>query len=91
MNLFVCVFKGVGGMFVFIEKVEGVYIIDSDGKCYIDYVGFWGLMVLGYNYFVIIDVVLKVVFNGLSFGVLIESEIMFVELVCKFVFLIELV
>ena len=84
-------FKGVGGTPVFIEKAEGVYITDSDGKRYIDYVGSWGPMVLGHNHPAIIDAVLKAVPNGLSFGAPTESEITLAELVCKLVPSIELV
>lgn len=84
-------FKGVGGTPVFIEKAEGAYITDSDGKHYIDYVGSWGPMVLGHNHSAIIDAVLKAVPNGLSFGAPTESEITLAELVCKLVPSIELV
>ena len=84
-------FKGVGGTPVFIEKAEGAYITDSDGKRYIDYVGSWGPMVLGHNHSAIIDAVLKAVPNGLSFGAPTESEITLAELVCKLVPSIELV
>ena len=35
-------FKGVGGTPLFIEKADGAYIYDSDGKQYVDYVGSWG-------------------------------------------------
>lgn len=84
-------FKGVGGTPVFIEKAEGAYITDSDGKRYIDYVGSWGPMVLGHNHPAIIDAVLKAVPNGLSFGAPTESEITLAELVCKLVPSIELV
>ncbi len=35
-------FKGVGGTPVFIERADGAYLFDVDGKRYIDYVGSWG-------------------------------------------------
>ncbi|WGE56750.1 glutamate-1-semialdehyde 2,1-aminomutase [Actinobacillus equuli] len=84
-------FKGVGGTPVFIQKAEGAYITDSDGKQYIDYVGSWGPMVLGHNHPAIIDAVLKAVPNGLSFGAPTESEITLAELVTQLVPSIELV
>ncbi|RGE48001.1 glutamate-1-semialdehyde aminotransferase [Mannheimia granulomatis] len=84
-------FKGVGGTPVFIEKAQGAYIIDSDGKQYIDYVGSWGPMVLGHNHPSIIDAVLKAVPNGLSFGAPTAAEITLAELVCKLVPSIEMV
>lgn len=84
-------FKGVGGTPVFIEKAEGAYITDSDGKQYIDYVGSWGPMVLGHNHPAIIDAVLKAVPKGLSFGAPTAAEITLAELVCKLIPSIEMV
>lgn len=84
-------FKGVGGTPVFIEKAQGAYITDSEGKRYIDYVGSWGPMVLGHNHPAIIDAVLKAVPNGLSFGAPTAIEIELAELVCKLVPSIEMV
>ncbi|QNS15442.1 glutamate-1-semialdehyde 2,1-aminomutase [Mannheimia bovis] len=84
-------FKGVGGTPVFIEKAQGAYITDSDGKQYIDYVGSWGPMVLGHNHPSIIDAVLKAVPNGLSFGAPTAAEITLAELVCKLIPSIEMV
>ena len=43
-------FTGVGGTPLFIEKADGAYLYDVDGKAYIDYVGSWGPMVLGHNH-----------------------------------------
>ncbi|MDH2925281.1 glutamate-1-semialdehyde 2,1-aminomutase [Nicoletella semolina] len=84
-------FKGVGGTPIFIEKAQGAYIFDSEGKRYIDYVGSWGPMVLGHNHPTIIDAVLKSIPNGLSFGAPTAKEIELAELVCKLVPSIELV
>lgn len=61
-------FKGVGGTPCFIEKAEGAYIFDADGKKYIDYVGSWGPMILGHNHPSILNAVIKTAQNGLSFG-----------------------
>jgi glutamate-1-semialdehyde 2,1-aminomutase len=41
-------FNGVGGTPVFIEKAQGAYLWDVDGKRYVDYVGSWGPMILGH-------------------------------------------
>ena len=43
-------FAGVGGHPLFIERADGAYIFDADGKAYIDYVGSWGPMILGHNH-----------------------------------------
>lgn len=84
-------FKGVGGTPIFIQKAQGAYIYDTDGKQYIDYVGSWGPMILGHNHPAILQAVLKTAENGLSFGAPTPSEIDLAELVCELVPSIEMV
>ncbi|WP_040975608.1 glutamate-1-semialdehyde 2,1-aminomutase [Necropsobacter massiliensis] len=84
-------FKGVGGTPIFIEKAQGAYIFDTDGKQYIDYVGSWGPMILGHNHPAILSAVLKTAEKGLSFGAPTPSEIDLAELVCDLVPSIEMV
>lgn len=78
-------FKAVGGTPPFIEKADGPYIYDADGKQYIDYVQSWGPMVLGHNHSTIRQAVIKAAERGLSFGAPTSSEIEMAELVCKLV------
>ncbi len=78
-------FNGVGGTPVFIEKAQGAYLFDSDGKKYIDYVGSWGPMILGHNHPTILNAVMKTAENGLSFGAPTALEIDLAELVCELV------
>ncbi len=61
-------FTGVGGVPLFIERADGAYLFDADGKAYIDYVGSWGPMVLGHNHPAIRDAVIEAAQRGLSFG-----------------------
>lgn len=84
-------FKGVGGTPVFMQKAQGAYITDSDGKKYIDYVGSWGPMILGHNHPAILTAVKTAVENGLSFGAPTELEIDLAELVCELVPSMEMV
>ena len=84
-------FKGVGGTPIFIQKAQGAYIYDTDGKQYIDYVGSWGPMILGHNHPVILNAVLKTAENGLSFGAPTPLEIDLAELVCSLIPSIEMV
>lgn len=76
-------FNGVGGTPLFIERADGAYIYDVDGKSYIDYVGSWGPMVLGHNHPAIRDAVLKAVNKGLSFGAPTAAEVQMADLVCE--------
>ncbi len=84
-------FKGVGGDPVFIERAEGAYMFDGEGKRYIDYVGSWGPMVLGHAHPEVIDAVRDVVGKGLSFGAPTELETRMADKVCELVPSIELV
>lgn len=78
-------FTGVGGVPLFIERADGAYLYDADGKAYIDYVGSWGPMVLGHNHPAIRDAVLAAVERGLSFGAPTEMEVKMAQLVTDLV------
>ena len=78
-------FNGVGGTPVFIEKADGAYFTDVDGKNYIDYVGSWGPMVHGHNHPAIREAVIKASENGLSFGAPTEIELEMAKKVCSLI------
>ncbi|MBE7553037.1 MAG: glutamate-1-semialdehyde 2,1-aminomutase [Anaerolineales bacterium] len=78
-------FTGVGGTPLFIEKADGAYLYDVDGKAYIDYVGSWGPMVLGHNHPAIRNAVIEAAERGLSFGAPTEMEVKMAELVTNLV------
>ncbi|MEH2922616.1 glutamate-1-semialdehyde 2,1-aminomutase [Samsonia erythrinae] len=78
-------FNGVGGVPLFIERADGAYLHDADGKAYIDYVGSWGPMVLGHNHPAIRDAVIAAAQRGLSFGAPTEMEVQMARLVTSLV------
>ncbi|MEY4474372.1 MAG: glutamate-semialdehyde--aminomutase [Pseudomonadota bacterium] len=78
-------FTGVGGVPLFIERANGAYLFDVDGKAYIDYVGSWGPMVLGHNHPAIRQAVIDAVEHGLSFGAPTEMEVKMAELLTELV------
>lgn len=84
-------FKSVGGTPVFIEKADGPYIFDVDGKRYIDYIGSWGPMLLGHNHPAIRQAVQQAAEHGLSFGAPCPAEVEMAELVSKLVPSMEMV
>lgn len=84
-------FKAVGGTPRFITKADGPYIVDADGKQYIDYVQSWGPMVLGHNNEKIRNAVVAAAQNGLSFGAPTEAEIIMAEKVKELVPSMEMV
>lgn len=72
-------FNGVGGNPIFIDRAQGAYIIDSDGKDYVDYIGSWGPMIMGHNHPHVKAAVIAAVENGLSYGAPTEIEIIMAE------------
>ncbi|TDP32600.1 glutamate-1-semialdehyde 2,1-aminomutase [Idiomarina aquatica] len=72
-------FNGVGGSPIFIERAEGAYMFDADGKRYIDYVGSWGPMILGHNNAAVLEATIAAAQRGLSFGTPTEIEITMAE------------
>ncbi|MFP9228617.1 glutamate-1-semialdehyde 2,1-aminomutase [Pectobacterium cacticida] len=78
-------FNGVGGVPLFIERADGAYLYDVDGKAYIDYVGSWGPMVLGHNHPAIRNAVIAAAERGLSFGAPTEMEVEMARLVTSLV------
>jgi glutamate-1-semialdehyde 2,1-aminomutase len=84
-------FKSVGGTPVFIDRADGAYLYDVDGKRYIDYIGSWGPMLLGHNHPAIRQAVIDAAQKGLSFGAPCPAEVTMAELVSKLVPSMEMV
>jgi glutamate-1-semialdehyde 2,1-aminomutase len=84
-------FSGVGGTPIFIDRAQGAYIYDSEGKAYIDYVGSWGPMILGHAHPEVIAAVKAKAEQGLSFGAPTEIETLLAEKVCTLLPSISLV
>lgn len=61
-------FNGVGGDPVYFERGEGAWLVDADGRRYVDYIGSWGPAILGHAPADVIDAVYRQMQNGLSFG-----------------------
>jgi len=84
-------FKSVGGSPVFVQRAEGPYLFDTDGKRYIDYVGSWGPMVLGHAHPDVLKAVHEAVDRGLSYGAPTVAETAMAEKVCELVPSMDLV
>jgi len=61
-------FRNVGGDPVFFQSGKGAYLLDVDGKQYIDYVGSWGPLILGHAHPAVVEAVQQAARQGLSFG-----------------------
>lgn len=84
-------FKAVGGTPPFIERSDGPYLYDADGKQYIDYVLSWGPMVMGHNHPDIKQAVIDAAERGLSFGAPTATEVDMAKLVSQIVPSMEMV
>ncbi len=82
-------FKAVGGEPIFIDRADGAYLFDTNGKRYIDYVLSWGPMIAGHNHPAVRDAVIAKAQKGLSFGAPTEIETAVAREVIKLVPSIE--
>ena len=78
-------FRSVGGTPRFIERAEGPYFWDADGKRYIDYIGSWGPMILGHGHPAVVKAVQEAAARGLSYGAPTEAEVVMAEELLKLV------
>lgn len=84
-------FGSVGMTPRFIASAEGAYMTDADGKCYLDYVGSWGPMILGHANPIVLEKVEEACRRGLSFGAATEAEVDMAKLICSMVPSVEMI
>jgi glutamate-1-semialdehyde 2,1-aminomutase len=82
-------FRNVEGEPFFVARGEGARIWDVDGNEYIDYVGSWGLAILGHAPKVVVEAVRDATARGLSFGIPNPLEVEMAELICDWMPSIE--
>ena len=70
-------FKAVGGTPIFMQRAQGAYLYDEDGKRYIDYISSWGPMILGHAHPAVVEAIQKAAEKGTSYGTptALETEI----------------
>ena len=83
-------FKAVGGTPRFVQRAQGAWFWDADGKRYIDYIGSWGPMILGHGHPAVVEAVQKAVLDGFSYGAPTEREVELAEEIVKLVPSIEM-
>jgi glutamate-1-semialdehyde 2,1-aminomutase len=82
-------FGAVGGSPLFIDRAEGPYLFDIDGRRFIDYIGSWGPMILGHAHEAVIDAIVSAAQRGTSFGAPTEAESLLAEQIIEAVPSIE--
>ena len=76
-------FRSVGGTPRFVERAQGPYFWDADGKRYIDYIGSWGPAILGHAHPEVVKAVQEAAVHGLSYGAPTEAEIIIAEMLIE--------
>lgn len=84
-------FRAVGGTPRFVQRAQGAYFWDADGRRYIDYIGSWGPMILGHGHPRVLEAVQRAVQEGFSFGAPTEREIELAEEIVRHLPAVEMV
>ena len=84
-------FRAVGGTPRFVQRAQGAYFWDANGRRYIDYIGSWGPMILGHGHPAVVEAVQKAVLEGFSFGAPTEREVELAEEILRLVPSMEMV
>lgn len=77
--------RSVGADPLFISRGEGGYVVDADGKQYIDLIGSWGPLIIGHAHPEVMAAVTDAMRHGTTFGAPTEIEVRFAETVRRIV------
>ncbi len=78
-------FKSVGGVPRFIRSARGAYLDDADGNRHLDFMGSWGVAILGHDHPVVREAAARALARGTSFGAPSADEVEIAELVAQLV------
>ncbi len=81
--------KSVGADPVFFAAGTGPFLVDVDGKEYVDYVASWGPLILGHAHPEVVAAVQAAAESGTSFGAPTWAEVELAKLICDLVPSIE--
>jgi glutamate-1-semialdehyde 2,1-aminomutase len=74
-------FRSVGGTPIFMQKAEGAYLYDVDGRRYIDYIASWGPMILGHAWQPVVKAIQEYAAYSTSYGAPTLLEVEMAELI----------
>src|ERR1041385_105399 len=81
--------RAVGGSPLFVQRGRGCYIVDVDGKEYIDYVCSWGPLIAGHAHPQVVRALEEALKRGTSFGAPTAREIELAKMIIEAVPSIE--
>ncbi len=76
-------FRSVGGTPYVVDRAEGPYVVDVEGKRYIDYVMSYGPGIVGHAHPRVVEAVIEAAKNGSSYGAPTENELLLAEELCR--------
>ncbi len=81
--------RSVGTEPLFVVKGDGGHLTTADGQRFVDLVGSWGPLILGYTHPEVMEAIRETLASGTTFGAPTELEVRFAEAVCAAVPSIE--
>jgi glutamate-1-semialdehyde 2,1-aminomutase len=75
-------FGAVGGEPFFVARGDGAYLVDTDGRRYVDYVQSWGASILGHAQPKVVEAVQRAAADGTSYGAPTAREVELAEAIC---------
>ncbi len=84
-------FTSVGGVPRFIRSARGAWLEDADGIRYLDFMGSWGVAILGHDHPAVREAAARALARGTSFGAPSPDEVEIAELIAELVPGIEVV
>ncbi|WP_434062024.1 glutamate-1-semialdehyde 2,1-aminomutase [Actinotalea lenta] len=82
-------YGSVGGDPRFLESARGPYVVDVEGREYVDLVASWGPAILGHAHPEVVDAVQRAAARGLSFGAPTVAEVELAEEIVRRVPVVE--
>jgi glutamate-1-semialdehyde 2,1-aminomutase len=76
-------FRGVGGDPVFFKSGHGAYLVDVNGKEYVDYISSWGPLIAGHAHPYVVEKIIEAVKLGTSFGAPTPGSVKLAHKVCE--------
>ncbi|HVX18299.1 MAG TPA: glutamate-1-semialdehyde 2,1-aminomutase [Acidimicrobiales bacterium] len=72
-------FRSVGGTPYFVDRAEGAYVYDAEGRALVDLVQSYGAIVAGHAHPSVVDAVTEAARGGTSYGAPTEREVLLAE------------
>ncbi|MDG2428852.1 MAG: glutamate-1-semialdehyde 2,1-aminomutase [Acidimicrobiales bacterium] len=76
-------FGSVGGTPYFVDRADGPYLWDAEGRRYIDYVQSYGPGILGHAHPAVVEAVTRAASAGTTYGAPTEAEVVLAEMVVE--------